>query len=408
MREGQLDQLNVNGREYARPRRPSAVITIDGCSPEYLHDSLARGLMPRLRTLLDAGGALQLGLAQMPTLTNPNNMSILTGLPPSGHGISGNHCLLPNAAEPVQLVEPEFLRAQTIPAAMQEAGCVVLCVTAKDKLRRLLGSGGVPSVSAERAATLRLPEFGMDDIPSAVGRGAPSMYEWDASHYALEIGLAAHDRRPVELLYVSLTDFVQHKQPPGGEMADSFYARFDALLGGYVERGFRLAITADHGMNAKPRVHFLEDELGRAGFKNFQVVLPITDPYVVHHGALGSFAWLYFADPSDVEAARDVVSALPGVEEVFTRGEAAVIYEHPPDRIGDLSVAADASTALGHARERHDLSHVANGLRSHGGRHEQIVPIVVSQRLTPDYAERHRRGARNSDVFDLLLNGVAD
>jgi phosphonoacetate hydrolase len=383
------------------------VITIDGCAPEYLLDALARGLMPRLEVSLNAGGALQRGLAQMPTLTNPNNMSIVTGLPPSGHGISGNHCLLPGSGEPVQLVEPEFLRAQTIPAAMQAAGCVVLCVTAKDKLRRLLGSGGVPSVSAEYAATLHLPEFDMEDIPSAVGRTPPSMYEWDASHYAMEIGLAAHDRRRVDLLYVTLTDFVQHKTAPGGDLADAFYGGFDALLGGYVDRGFYVVVTADHGMNAKPRVHFLEDVLRSAGIDDAQVVLPITDPYVVHHGALGSFAWLYFADAAHVDAARSVLTVLPGIEEVYTRDEASVIYEHPADRIGDLSVASDAATALGHAQARHDLSHVASGLRSHGGRHEQIVPIVVSHALTPEYAERHARGVRNSDAFDLLLNGLA-
>jgi phosphonoacetate hydrolase len=396
----------VNGRAYRTPSRPTVAITIDGCEPSYLDDALARGLMPVLQRTLGRGGEFHRGLAHMPTLTNPNNMSIVTGVAPNVHGVPGNHCLLPDQAEPVQLVEPEFLRAETILSAMQETGARVLSVTAKDKLRRLLGSGNIPSVSAERADALQLPAFDMPDIQSAVGKTKPDMYEWSASHYALEIGLAAHDRRPVDLLYVSLTDFVQHKQAPGGDLADQFYCRFDELLGAYLDRGFVVGITADHGMHAKPRVHFLEDHLRAAGFDNFQVVLPITDPYVVHHGALGSFAWLYFTDRTHIEAARATLVELPGVEEIYTRDEAALIYEHPTDRIGDLSVASDAETALGHARARHDLSHVESGLRSHGGRHEQIVPIIVSEPLTPAYAERHRRGVRNSDLFDLLLNGV--
>jgi phosphonoacetate hydrolase len=348
----------------------------------------------------------------MPSLTNPNNMSIVTGVPPSAHGISGNHCLLdatpsPAEAQAVQLVEPEYLRARTIHAALHQAGCSVLAVTAKDKLRRLLGSGGVPSVSAECAATLGAPAFGMTDIPGAVGRPVPSIYDWDLSHYALEIGLAAHRRRPLDLLYVSLTDYVQHKQPPGGEMADRFHARLDELLGAYLDAGFLVGLTADHGMHAKPRVHFLEDCLRDAGLDGFQVVLPITDPYVVHHGSLGSFAWVYLASPGQLDAAREVLGGLVGVEEIYTRAEASLVYEHPPDRIGDLSVAGDASTAFGHSAARHDLSLVADGLRSHGGRHEQIVPVIVSRPLLPAYAARHRRGVANSDLHDLLLNGVA-
>jgi phosphonoacetate hydrolase len=402
-------EVEVNGRVYRTPTRPTLAITVDGCEPAYLDDALARGLMPHLGSRLkERRGAYWRGLAHMPTLTNPNNMSIVTGVAPAEHGISGNHCLIEGSTEPVQLVEPEFLRADTIPAAVQRVGGRVLCVTAKDKLRRLLGAGGVPSVSAERAASLSLKAFDIPNVQSAVGHEAPSMYEWDASHYALEIGLVAHRRRPIDLLYVSLTDFVQHKEAPRGAMADRFYGRLDELIGEYLAAGFVIGLTADHGMHAKPRVHFLEDELRTAGLDEFQVVLPITDPYVVHHGALGSFAWIYFASPRQADVAYDVLTGLPGVEEIYSREEAALIYGHPVDRIGDLSVSADASTALGHARARHDLTHVAGGLRSHGGRHEQIVPIVVSHQLTQPYADTHRRGVRNSDLFELLLNGVSE
>jgi phosphonoacetate hydrolase len=195
-------------------------------------------------------------------------------------------------------------------------------------------------------------------------------------------------------------------------MADAFFARFDTLIGEYLDDGFVVGITADHGMNAKqnpdgtPRVHYLEDVLAAAGVHDFRVVLPITDPYVVHHGALGSFAWIHLP-PSEIDRARDALAALDGVEEVYTRDEAAVIYEHPRDRIGDLSVAADARTALGKSRAKHDLSLVESGLRSHGGRHEQIVPIIVSHPLSERYAARLRAGLQNSDLHDVVLNGLA-
>lgn len=395
----------VNGREYRLPSQPSVVFTIDGGDPRYIDDALDRGLMPNLGALLASGGAYARGRGCMPSLTNPNNLSIVTGVAPSQHGVPGNHYLDTSSGEERQLNDPRFLRAETLHAALQSAGARALMVTAKDKLRRLLGAGDVPSVSAECAETLDVPRFGIDSVCDVVGRPNPGIYDWDLSHYAMEIGLAVHRHADLDLLYVSLTDYVQHKQPPGGDLADSFFCRFDELLGEYVREGFLIGITADHGMNAKPRVIYLEDVLERAGVAEARVVLPITDPYVVHHGALGSFAWVHLQG-AQLARAREAIAALPGVEEVYTREEAAVIFEHPADRIGDLSITADAETALGKSAARHDLSGIQSGLRSHGGRHEQLVPIIVSRPLREPYASHHAAGVRNADIHDLLLNGV--
>jgi phosphonoacetate hydrolase len=400
------NSVTVNGRGYQSPTRPTVVFVIDGGDPRYLDDALQRSLMPNLRAVLDNGGAYGVGRGCMPSLTNPNNLSIVTGVAPSRHGVPGNHYLDPHSGEEVQLTDPKFLRAETIHAAVKSAGGKVLAVTAKDKLRRLLGSGGVPSVSAERAHELSLPELQIDDLCELVGRRNPGIYDWDLSAFAMELALAIHRRAPRDLIYVSLTDYVQHKQAAGGEMADRFFCRFDDLLGDYLREGFVIGITADHGMNAKPRVIYLEDVLEQAGIEQAPVVLPITDPYVVHHGALGSFAWVHVA-ADQCELARETMAAQDGIEEVYTREEAAVIFEHPVDRVGDLSVTADARTALGKSRAKHDLSGLSEGLRSHGGRHEQLVPIIVSQPLKAEYRTRHAAGVSSADLHDLVLNGIA-
>jgi phosphonoacetate hydrolase len=403
--------VTVNAREYRVPTRPTVVITIDGCDPRYLDDALARGLMPRLAAMLDDGGAYARGRSQMPSFTNTNNISIVTGATPLVHGLPGNHYLDPSGEE-VQLSDPKFLRAPSIHKALMDHGARVLCVTAKDKLRRLLAHGDVPATSAEKAHECPLPAYGVEDVVALVGRRNPGPYEWDMSHYALEIGLAiSRTVGTLDLIYVSTTDFVQHAEGPAGPMADCYFRRFDELLGEYLDLGYVVGMVADHGMNDKhdadgsPRVHYLEDVLTAAGIADFHVILPITDPYVVHHGALGSFAWVH-VNPEDVERARRSIGVLEGVEEVFTREEAAVIYSHPTDRIGDLSVASDAQTALGKSAAKHDLSVLAGPLRSHGGRHEQIVPIIVSHPLSPLYAERHKSGVENRDIHDLVLNGV--
>jgi phosphonoacetate hydrolase len=400
------DRVIANGREYQLPRQPTVVFTIDGGDPRYIDDALARGLLPILQGILASAGIYRVGRSCMPSLTNPNNMSIVTGVPPSVHGVPGNHYFDPEQQDEVQLNDPKLLRADTIHSALRRAGAQVLMVTAKDKLRRMLGAGGVPSVSAERAHELALPELQIHDLCGMVGRRNPGIYEWDLSHYAMELALAVHRRVPMDLMYVSLTDYVQHKHAPAEELADRFFRRFDELLSEYLEEGFAIGITADHGMNAKPRIVYLEDALRFAGVVDARVVLPITDPYVVHHGALGSFVWVNVAG-HDLERARRVLAEIDGVEEVYTREEAAVIFEHPADRIGDLSVSADASTALGKSAAKHDLSALGDApLRSHGGRHEQLVPIIISRPLREPYARRHAAGAASSDIHDFILNGL--
>jgi phosphonoacetate hydrolase len=403
--------IELNARSYRIPRRKTAVFCIDGCAPEYLDCALADGLMPRLSAVLDAGAFYTRGLGQMPSFTNPNNLSIVTGVPPSEHGISGNTCLDRATGHEVPMTDPRMLRATTIFERLEQHGVRTLVVTAKDKLRALLGAtregGPAPlALSAERAHEARLDGVPVVDL---VGRKNPGIYEWDISHYAMEMALAIHDRIGAKVVYVSLTDYVQHKEPPRGPMSDRFHARFDELLGDFLDRGFVCGITADHGMNDKtapdgsPNVRYLDDLLRAAGLRDFHVVLPITDPYVVHHGALGSFATVYLAAETR-EAARRALASVPGIELVLDREEAAARFALPADRLGDLVVLGDRGTVLGKSASVHDLSAVARGLRSHGGLAEQPVPILVTRPLTRQLRRSPTRPLTNADIFDLALN----
>ncbi|GAA5051886.1 alkaline phosphatase family protein [Nocardia callitridis] len=405
--------ITVNHRDYRVPEGPVVVITVDGGDPDYFTDSLARSLMPRLAGMLRDGGEMRVGASEMPSLTNPNNLSIVTGVSPALHGLPGNYCRLENGD--IELLnDPRFLRAPSIHAAFQEAGVPTLTVTTKDKLRRLLGHGGVPSISVEKAAGTGLPEYDITDLEKLVGLPAPGIYDPLASHYAMRSALAIHRIRPqIRLMYVSLTDRVQHASAPGDELADLFFREFDALLGDFLDAGFTVGITADHGMNTKhdadgrPRVHYLGDVLTDAGIEYDDIILPITDPYTRHHGALGSFAWIYL--PEDQRAAaRATIATLPGIEEIWNKTESATIYEHPTDRIGDLAITSSADTALGSRAADHDLSGLHGALRSHGGRHEQLVPLISSIPIRGELADRyHANILRSRDIHDLILNNTA-
>jgi phosphonoacetate hydrolase len=97
---------------------------------------------------------------------------------------------------------------------------------------------------------------------------------------------------------------------------------------------------------------------------------------------------------------------VPGVTEVLERACAARWMELPEDRMGDLVVCSGRDVVLGRTPQWHDLTVLENGLRSHGGRYEEMVPFILSAPLQARYAARARGDVRNFDIFDFTCNGT--
>ena len=403
--------IEVNGRAYAPAHQPTVVVCVDGCEPDYIAQAVAHDHVPWLKEVLTTGTMLTADCV-IPSFTNPNNLSIVTGVPPSVHGICGNYLFDVASGQEVMMNDPKWLRAPTILAALSNAGQSVAVITAKDKLRKLLGHGmkGI-CFSAEKADEATEDENGISDVVERVGMPVPPVYSAELSEFVFAAGceLMSHERRP-DVMYLSTTDYVQHKHAPGTAGADAFYRMMDNYLGKLDAMGCVIVLTADHGMNAKtkmdsrPDVIYLQDVLdGWLGEGVARVILPITDPYVVHHGALGSFATVYLPEGVDSQALEQRIFALPGIDSVRSREEAAAFFELPADRIGDLIVVAGRSTVIGTSESRHDLSGLDVPLRSHGGVSEQKVPLIVNRRI--EGVDLNRRW-RNFDAFDLALNHV--
>jgi phosphonoacetate hydrolase len=403
--------VTVNGRGYRWPGRPVVVVCVDGCEPEYVTRAVQSGAAPWLADVVARGTALEVD-AVVPTFTNPNNLSIVTGVPPAVHGICGNYFYDRDAGVEVMMNDPKYLRAETILAALSRAGASLAVVTAKDKLRRLLGHGmrGI-CFSSEQADRTTVAEHGLDDALGLVGLPLPSVYSAALSEFVFAAGVRLMESARPDVMYLSTTDYVQHKHAPGTPGANDFYRMMDGYLAKLGALGATVALTADHGMNAKtdaagaPAVVYLQDVLdGWLGAATARVILPITDPYVVHHGALGSFATVYLPAAVDAGAIKGGLAALPGVELVLERAAACARFELPPDRMGDLVVISARNVVLGTAVARHDLSGLDAPLRSHGGLSEQRVPLLVNRPLDgPTPSGR----LRNFDVFDIALNRVA-
>lgn len=415
-------RFEANSRWYGREDRRSAggrievVICLDGSADEYIDAAIARGRAPNLMRFASQGGRFR-ARAVMPTFTNPNNASIITGAPPSVHGIGGNYFLDRSSGRETMMNSAEFLRAPTIPAKARDAGRRVAVVTAKDKLRAILSKGldvgpGAISVSSERAHECTEANSGIDDTLKLSGYPAkPEIYSGDASVFVLTLGAAIVREQLADLIYLSTTDYIQHKHGPDETAAIEFYTRLDEQIGELDRLGAIIGITADHGMNAKmtpegePYIVYLEPII-REVDPGARVILPITDPYVVHHASLGSFAVVHVSSPDKVSPVRERLLRTPGITEVLEHPQACAALQAPPDRTGDMVVCSGRSVAVGTSPKGHDLSKLDGLLRSHGGRYEEMVPLIFNRPLSDQYTRLAQCDPRNYDVFDFTINGV--
>lgn len=412
------DSVTVNNRQYAWPRQPLVVVCVDGSEPGgagsdgggYIECAIDAGVMPFLASVREHG-TFNYADCVVPSFTNPNNLSIVTGVPPETHGICGNFYYNVEQNTEVMMNDPALLRAPTILAEFNQAGAKVAVITAKDKLRRLLGVGldispnSAVCFSSELADKANLVEHGIEDVVTKVGMPVPDVYSAELSEFVFAAGVVLMESMRPDIMYLSTTDYIQHKHAPGAPVANAFYAMMDKYLSKLDQMGALIALTADHGMKSKhdetgePNVIYLEPLLRDAGLNEFRVILPITDPYVVHHGALGGFATIYLERESDEALAIATLSNVSGVETVLSASEACSMFGLPNDRIGDLVVISQRHHVLGSSSEKHDLSGLTEPLRSHGGVSEQPVPFIISRGLDSNLSD-----FRNFDIFSNALN----
>ena len=390
---GTENEVEANGRKYTPALDCAVVICLDGCEPEYLDVAISEGLMPNLQRIRKEGTDA-LAHSVIPSFTNPNNMSIATGRPPSVHGICGNFLFDPETGEEVMMNDVRFLRAPTLFSKYYEGGSRVAVVTAKDKLRALLGAGlefgedRAICFSSEKADLATKADNGIHNASEWLGRPVPEVYSADLSEFVLAAGVKILKEWSPNVMYLSTTDYVQHKFAPNQQGAKDFYSMADKYIGELDALGAALVVTADHGMkpkhdaNGKPSVIYVQDILDQwLGQAKARVILPITDPYVVHHGALGSFATAYLPVEVDINEITEKLSNLEGILLVINKSEAVKRFELPPDRIGDIVIISTENMTLGTSVDRHDLEALKEPLRSHGGLTEQEVPFIVNRKI---------------------------
>ena len=406
--------ISVNNRTYSWPKKTTIVICLDGSEPGkdgYIEKAIEMGFMPCMKSIIGKG-TYEIGKCAMPSFTNVNNLSIVTGTTPDVHGICANFFYNQDEKKETLMNDDSFLRAPTIFEAFEKSGANLAVITAKDKLKKLLGKNLKKSIcfSAEKADLANLKDCRIENVLKLVGKPVPEVYSADLSEFIFAAAVKILERGDkIDLMYLSTTDYIQHKCAPGSDIANAFYKMIDGYIEKLLSFGCKVAFTADHGMKAKsnadgtPNVIYLQDLLN----KNFpkescNVICTITDPYVIHHGALGSFVTIYIENKEKINEIKEYIQKIEGIDVALTKEEAVRKLNQPKDRIGDLVVTCKASFALGKGEKDHDLSQLKEPLRSHGGLDETSIPIFISDKLDESYKKKNK--LHNYDILDLALN----
>ena len=332
--------------------RPIIIICIDGFDPDYLEAAE----MPNLREI-GRKGFITTGRSMMPSVTNVNNVSIVTASYPAEHGICSNYRWDRDTGEGTYVEAAEYIRSRTMFRRADELGMTSIVVTAKDKLRTLVGVDATMAVSSERAP---------DWIASAVG-DPPEVYSLEVNGWVVDVGNFLMKQRPVDIAYLTTTDFAMHMNPPDHPDALRHMAILDDAIGRIAadHPDAAILVTADHGMNAKTEMVDLKAVLSARGIESNPVAI-IKDRYVLHHSNLGGCMYIYL-DPANVREAIEVLRDTSGVDDAITREAAADRFDLRPDGIGDIVATASQSVVFGDA----DEVSIPDGLRSHGSVHER-------------------------------------
>ena len=346
--------------------KTTVIITVDGYDPEYIEACKAPNLMA-----LAKQGFYRVGKSMMPSVTNVNNVSIVTGEYPAVHGISSNYRMVRETGEDIYMESGEYILSETLFQRARKMGARTILSTSKDKLRTLLSDGADVAISSEQA-----PAWAVEGVGEP-----PPIYSLDVNGWTIRAASHAMKLQSADIVYISTTDFAMHTYAPDEPESQQHISVLDDAIGELVDAhpDVTLLLTADHGMNPKRRMVDLAHVLAEKGI-GAEAVPIIKDRYVVHHNNLGGcmFMYLHSGDAARIDEAAGILRETPGVERVYSRDEAADELRLNYDRIGDLIVTGDIDTVFGpkELEDSWDDTGAGHSLRSHASAHEQDVPII--------------------------------
>jgi len=346
-------------------KKRAILVCLDGCGPDYIEKSD----VPNIRKLCRNGYYVK-GKSVIPTVTNVNNVSIITGVYPEKHGITSNF-YYNELGQEVYIESPEFIMTKTIFQMAAQNNLTSALLTSKDKLCTLLRRGAHIAFSAEAP-----PKWVVDSIGPP-----PNIYSIEVNSWLFKACRLVIEKYDPNFIYVATTDYAMHKYPPEAPESKWNMQIIDDAIGNLIElvdkKQTVLCITADHGMSDKRRAIDLKVLLDEYKIKA-KVASTIKDRYTVHHAGLSGSAYIYLENKGDLQKAFHLLANAEGVDRILTRDEAVKLYHLHPDRIGDLVVFGEKEYVFGEIGAPDErICCLDVQIRSHGSLYEQEIPIII-------------------------------
>jgi len=305
----------------------------------------------------------------MPSVTNVNNASIITGATPDVNGITGNAFLNPASGKEELTEDPALVLTPTIFERAGQAGVRSILFSCKTKTVQLLSRGTGEAVSRETASPQWIQRIGE----------RPDIYSREINYWIMEAALYSIRHDPgLGLIYIHTTDYPMHTWPPESAESKEHLHKIDGYLAQLIRAApdAAILITADHNVHHKSKCWDLEKACAARDVQIKAAINPEKDKYFKHHMGMGGSEYVYLREMADSGKVRKTILSLKGVEEVISGTEAARRYHLMPDRIGDLMVLADSTTVFGQL-EASESQELPETYRSHGSSYEARVPVFV-------------------------------
>ena len=362
------------------------IIVIDGCAPEYL----SRENTPNLYRIAE-DGFFKFVKSAVPSVTNVNHATILTGKFPCNHGVVGNYFYDRKTGAQGFIESSDFIKIETFLETLHNRGVSTALLTVKGKVLEVFGTGVDYGLSAEKPDLRLVEALGMQS-PPRVGTLEANGWIMEACYRLLE-------KNNPDVVYCTTNDYMMHNYAPGTPEAIRQMSEIDGWIGRIydLDHSREIYITADHGMNQKTHLINLQAVMDRKGYA---VVChpPLKDRFVENHiYQEGGALYLYFKEENDAKTG-EILSFLreaPYVELLCSKEEAAERFSLPVDNIGDYLVLAAEDCAFGEL-EGEEL--FTDKVRTHGSLHEREIPLIaVNAKEAPERYEYSR------DIVKLIM-----
>jgi len=326
------------------------LISIDGMNPQYVTEADKHGLkVPNLRRFLTEGSYARDGARGVtPTITCPSHATLVTGVTPSKHGVTGNDYLQPRGFVSGLCTFASDIKADTLWDAAARAGIDSGSVGWLNTAGTTSVRYNIPhvepydsTVTVKMQEAMSRPEGLLAGLEAQLGSYYQSPDETGSrtrTRFALEI--MRRYKPGLMLFHIIAVDGASHRNGPFTDAAKRAVETEDALVGEVIAQALAndpdtvVAIVSDHGQAPATRQFNLRIPLVEAGLIKIAppalgTPIRVTEKKVDVWGQA-----ILLTDPADAAVKAQVAAVLHRLAADPANGIARVIEGEEVARLG--------------------------------------------------------------------------